>query len=213
MSDLLQYKISNLHQLAQCMSNNSRDLKLQVSDFIHDERLSGTRVSVVHSEFGVLFSYIFDAYGTLLTEPTGTYPNIFTYESFLEEIKKFGFLVEYEAENNLGYDQLQFLYRLESLQFDKIRVLSIMDRDLRVFRSGVVVAFKSADNPKWLSNTYVASASEFKQAVVQGTAFNVSEISECQTYDWGWLDFVANINDILDNNQDKFQPDSSWEQV
>ena len=199
-NDELRYKISDLHQLSQCMSNNSRDLRIRVSDFLHDDRLSGIRVSVEHTEFGNLFTYIFDVSGRLITEYEGVDVPCISYSELFVELAKFGFFVEYEDENILPFEQIEYLDEIQHLGFDKIRVLTIKNN---ATSSSCIVAFKAGDLPKWLNNTYVASQIEANLAFVKGVALNLSEVSKAKDYQWGWLDFVANIIDIIKNNPDQ----------
>ena len=65
-----------------------------------------------------------------------------------------------------------------------------------------VVAFNVEKNPKWLAYPYLASYKEFEDAVAKsGSAVNLTEASLTKHFDWSWLDYVANIQDILNDNK------------
>lgn len=191
----LRYNISDWHQAAECLSNNSTKLHIAVSDYIQNDSLSGTKVSVIHDTFGVLFAYIVDAYGEIVSDDN----QALTTSQLLAELARYGFLISYNQKAHLPGDQLQFLMTLRSLQFDKLRLLTVIDPNTNTAQT-LVVVFKIQSHPDWLDNTATAYRKEFVDAVAAGTAFNVSLISQCEHYRWDWLDFVADIDDILNEN-------------
>ena len=67
----LRYNISDWHQLPGCKSNNSRELKLVVTDLIKNSVLEGVVIKVMHETFGVLFACTVGGSGNLLTTAKG----------------------------------------------------------------------------------------------------------------------------------------------
>ena len=195
----LRYRISDWHQLSKCVSNNSRDLKLSVTDFVQDTRLSGLRIKVEHFVFGTLFACVLNAKGYMVTKPSG-YVEL-TPAQLLSELAKFGFYVEYSPRKCLSGDQLDYLLTIHKLHYDKIRQLAVTTRtSLSETTNVYVVAFKVAECSDWLTNTHVATEAEYLSALATGSAINISNISETRSYDWSWLDYVANIADIIKDN-------------
>lgn len=215
----LRYNITSWDQLPQCLSNNSRNLKIDVSHFFNNDLLCGLRISVVHRAYGVLFSCMLGASGDLITS-SNYYDDVeeprafeLTPKQILDELYKFGFCIYYEQREHLSPGQIDYLITLKGLHYDKIRVLGVKDvkNGTDVF-STKVVAFNSENHSQWLDNTYRASEKEFLKGLVDGTAINLTEISETEKYCWTWLDFVANIDDILRDNPQPNPPGDDDEQ-
>lgn len=197
----LRYNISDWHQLSRCLSNNSRELKITVTDFVQNSKLSGLRISVVHPEFGTLFSTMLNAAGDIVSAEYVSSEYSLTNYEILNELAKFGFYVTYEGRTHLSAEQLQYLMTLDELHFNKLRKLTVW-----VSASGfepnttVIVAFDANSHLSWMDNAYQPPKSELDAALIDGTAVNISNISDTCKYDWSWLDYVANIQDILEDN-------------
>lgn len=195
----LRYHISDWHQLSKCISNNSRELKISVTDFIQDSRIAGIRIKIDHSTFGTLFACVLNAKGDMITKPH-TYVEL-TPNQILSELAKYGFYVECEPRNSIPSTQLEYLITLDKLHYDKLRLLAVRtSRSISDNTKVYVVAFKVAECSDWLTNTHVASEAEYLSALATGSAINISNISETENYDWSWLDYVANISDIIKDN-------------
>lgn len=195
------YRISNWHQLTQCLSNTSRDLSITVTDFIQNFKLSGTRIKVDHKEFGTLFACVVNSSGSLINSDESDWISDMTPQAILQEIKKFGFIVDYAPSKSLSGNQLLYLQSLLKLNFDKIRVLSVYSIRNRVKATTYhIVVFNVKDNPRWIDSGYAASDSEFINALSNGSAMNLDNVSDTDKFDWSWLDYVANISDILADN-------------
>lgn len=197
----LRYKISSWRQLPQCLSNNSRDLHIHVSDF-YSEILRGFRIRLEHLKFGVLFACVINAKGSIVTVEDDKVVEGLTSEQILQELKKFGFLIEYDPRKHLPAAQLEYLSTLKNLGYDKLRIIGIQNAnsygDIRdTFR---VVAFKIQDLPQWLFSGFSPSEKQFYDAVVKGYAINLTDVSKTRDFRWDWLDYVANIDDILRDN-------------
>lgn len=204
MNGPLKYKIRNWHQLSNCQSNNSRDLRIEVSDYIQNPRMEGTRIAVKDKQLGTLFSCIVNAHGPLVTPSSIAPVYEFTPAQILSELRKFGFEVEYYPGEELPGAQIEYLMTLNQLGMDKIRVLGVSYRDPITGKSITrkqIVCFVAIINPTWLINTFVATEDQFTAALNNGSAINLTEISETKHFDWTWLQtFVANIDDILTAN-------------
>ena len=203
---VLRYKISSWTQLSECKSNNNRDLKISVSEIKNNQLLIGLKISVIHPKFGALFTEILGAKGNLITylnEDEGSNLSYeLTPEQIISELYKFGFIVYYEPRKYLPDSMLTYLRTLQNLNFDKLRILYVCFKDNfdNLDSKPQVVGFQSGKNPRWLDNTHVASIAEFKDSLAKGYAVNITEFCNTLNFDWGWLDFVANIQDILDDN-------------
>lgn len=198
----LRYNISDWHQLVDVKSNNSQDLYISVSDFVQDKILYGLRIQVKHKSFGVLFSCIVNAQGSLLSEICDNIIYEFTPEQILLQLEVFGFMVTFNPRQHLPKNQIDFLSKLQGFQFDKIRILNVWhsENGIKCFK-WYVVAFNIKDNPDWINNGYSPSEKEFKQSLENGSAMNISALSKDKHWNWSWLNYVANINDILEDNK------------
>lgn len=203
MASALRYNISNWDQLSKCHSNNSADLYITVDHVFNDNRLNGTIIRVTHSDFGVLFVCTVNSSGTILTpDPeSGIIPE-FTTDQILIELNKFGFDVTFNLEAGLSGDQLEYLMTLDALDFDKIRTLDVYTYDgigNREFTQYIVV-FNIEKCPKWIDQNYSVSEKDFLSALNDGGAMNLTYVSQTKHFDWSWLTYVANIEDIIENN-------------
>ena len=202
MSNSLRYSISNWDQLTKCRSNNSADLYITVDHVFNDKRLNGTVIRVTHSDFGVLFVCTINASGTILTPENSGIISEFTTDDILRELKKFGFDITFNLEAGLSGDQLDYLMTLDALDFDKIRTLDVYTYDkvsTRIFTQ-YIVAFNIEKCPKWIKQNYCEDEKSFLEALNAGGAMNLTYISQTKQFDWTWLDYVANIKDIIENN-------------
>ena len=199
----LQYKISDWRQLTECLSNNSRDLHIEVSTFLNDDRLNGLRISVKHCEYGTLFSYVLGATGCIISRYDSDMMPELTPSQILIELAKYGFYVEYVPVNYLKGNQLKYLATISELGFDKLRLASVWNLDkagLKVYKTHIVV-FNSLNHINWLNAGYCPSLSEFNQALGDGSAVNLTGVSQTNQFDWSWLhNKVMNISDILQDN-------------
>lgn len=202
----LRYNISAWEQLVGCMSNTSNSLHIRVKKLIHDRRLNGTVIEVYHDEFGPLFCYVVDGRGPLLASSDPLDYELTTAE-ILKELERYGFIVTFNPVESLPDDQLRYLETIAGLGFDKIRVLNVYKYNTDGTKSidPHVVVFTVEPNPGWLDNTYAASYKEYTKAVAQGTAVDLSNMSEAKRFRWDWLDYVGSIRDILYENKKRKQ--------
>lgn len=200
----LRYKISSWRQLPECLSNNSRHLKIHLTDFFNNRHLRGFRISVDHDTMGTLFACILHARGDIVTDGYEFEKCELSTEEILRELKKFGFLITYHPNQNLPSAQLEYLISLRGLRYDKIRILNVWDLSsagIKEYKT-YIVAFMSDPHGDWLNNGYCPSLKEFSKALIDGTACNLTEVSKTRCFRWDWLNFVANIDDIIKENAD-----------
>ncbi len=213
MSNPLRYNISNWVQLAECKSNNSVDLHITVKQIIDDgsHRLTGTAILVNHTQYGTLFSCLVNASGTLLTpdEDSGIIQE-FTTDEITKILATFGFDVTFKINQHLDGDQISYLITLNDLGFDKIRKLYVY-RDGDTIISGnaetiqrhyseFLVAFNVEKCPDWIHNDYTCSSKVFLKALESSGAMNLTDLKQTKGFDWTWLTYVANIEDIIEDN-------------
>jgi hypothetical protein len=199
----LRYKISDWHQLVNVLSNNSRNLSIKVTDLINSDVLTGVQISVCYVGYEYpVFSYIITPAGAAVTPSIGNESFMLTKDQILSELAKWGFDVEFPEVENLPADLIEYLTTLDGLGFDKLRLLPVKKTVMgKTFIDVCVVAFFVKDNPTWIDNTIIISDEEFKESLRRGSCINLTSISKTDQWDWSWLNFVANIEDILQENQ------------
>lgn len=200
-SQRLRYEITDWSQVTDCLSNNSRDLKLRYIE-ISDEDLVGKLIMVEHNVYGTMFSCLVECRGPILStlSPMDDLYHVLPMDEILAELRKFGFEIFFKREKKLTGDQLSYLMNLDQLGFEKIRKLTIVLPYIPhqpKYRT-IVVGFMACSHPKWLDNTYQCPQTEYQKAVDAGTVVNLTAISQSRNFDWSFLgDFVLSINDIL----------------
>lgn len=202
MSNPLQYNISSWDQLTKCQSNNSIHLHIGITDYTDEAKLTGTLIQVKHDLFGTLFACLVNASGKLLSEDFENHIHEFTTEQILSELAKFGFNVTYNPREHLDGEQIEYLMTLNQLGFDKIRTLVVhkFTKNGHTEPTPIVVAFKVDKCSKWIDDRYAENESDFLIALGNGSAINISAISQDKHFEWNWLDYVASIDDILKDN-------------
>ena len=201
MSDLLRYNISNWLQLSECHSNNSTDLFITVKQIIDDgtHRLTGINILVNHNQYGTLFACLVNANGTLLTpDPDSGIIKEFSTDEILEELYKFGFDVTFTINQHLSGDQISYLITLLDLGFDKLRMLEVQQQDGRY--ANYLVVFNVEKCPDWIRNDFTCSRKLFLESLNNSGAMNLTDLKQTKGFDWTWLTYVANIEDIIEDN-------------
>lgn len=201
----LRYKISSWRQLPNCLSNNSRDLRIHITDFFNNEELRGFRISLEHRTMGVLFCCVLQARGTIITDEDEYGVTELSPETILKELHKFGFYITYEPIKALSGNLLNYLITLDNLSYDKIRILDVWhyENGEQAFETKIV-AFQANPHGDWLNNGYSASEKEFLTALNDGTAINLTDMSRTKNFRWDWLyGNVLSIEDIIRENADQ----------
>lgn len=202
MSNPLRYNISSWLQLPECKSNNSTDLYLTVNQVIDDgsHRLSGLVIYVKHTQYGTLFACLINAEGSLLTKDANSgIIQEFSSDEILEVLATFGFDITFEVNQHLSGDQISYLMTLFDLGFDKLRMLEVQQLD--GLYSNYLVAFNVDKCPEWIKNDFTCGRKPFLEALNSSGAMNLTDLKQTKGFDWTWLTYVANIEDIIrDNN-------------
>lgn len=200
----LQYRIDSWFDLPKCLSNNSQHLHLAVSEITYDRHLQGTKIEVIHDKLGVLFAVVVEAAGSILSKMYNDQYHTFSPDEIILELAKYGFNIEFAKYKHLSADQLNYLITLKTLGFDKLRKLDVIDLKSKDCPTTTqLVVFNITNHARWLMNTYAATKGEFLEALNDGTALNISNVSNTPMFDWSWLDYVANIDDILEANANR----------
>lgn len=201
----LRYNISNWSQLSLCKSNTNKELQIEVTKFINNENLEGARIVVKHPRFGVLYAVVVNPSGNMVVDSSnGEYLPQVTVGQILNELARFGFIVEYNPVEALSGEQIQFLMTIRDLLYDKIRILPVRYKTTYTITTGVtktklhVVAFKVSEHPYWLNADYSATEAEYLKGLEDGSVFNVTNVTGSDTFSWNWLEgWVGDINDIV----------------
>lgn len=197
----LRYNISNWLQLSECRSNNSVDLYITTKSVLDDgsHRLLGTIIMVNHNQYGTLFACMVNATGTLLTpDKNSGIIREFSKDEILAELYKFGFIVTFEVNQHLSGDQISYLITLSELGFDKLRMLEVQQQDGSY--SNYLVAFNVEKCPNWINNDFTCARKPFLEALNDSGAMNLTDLKQTKGFDWTWLTYVANIDDIIEDN-------------
>jgi hypothetical protein len=186
-SNILQYQISDWTQLSKCQSNNSPDLKISVSKYMQNWDIEGTKIEVKHPTYGVLFAYTILPKGELITDITKEPLEVMHKQTLLNELRRYGFYVDYQEEAHLPAGQVNLLRTIQGLKFDKIRLFSVADTSTEFYDTIRITAFNVFEHDAWLNPGYSPSKKEWEAAILDGTAFNISGLDEAMKYDWDWL--------------------------
>ena len=194
----LRYSISSWQQATQCLSNNSTDLSISVSSLI-GSTIEGQLISVNHTLYGVLFSAMTYGTGTIITDTTTEGQDVrwMTTDEILTQLRKFGFIIEYEPEMHLPGDQISYLMTLYNLGFQHITTIHVLERKTD---NVYVIAFNGDEEPEWLEWPCSTYKSVLDTKVAAGKVLNVSALTYKEHFNWDWLQYIANISDILRDN-------------
>lgn len=198
----LRYNISNWLQLSECRSNNSVDLYITVKQVIDDgsHRLTGTIILVNHTQYGTLFACLINSSGSLLTpDPVSGKIKEFTTDEILAELNKFGFDVTFEINQHLSGAQISYLMTIMDLGYDKLRRLYVQDKPDGKY-SEYIVVFNVKKCPDWIKDDFVCGKKPFVDALISSGAMNLTDLEQTKGFDWTWLTYVANIEDIIEDN-------------
>ena len=202
MSNPLRYNISNWLQLTECKSNNSADLYITVKQVIDDgsHRLTGIIILVQHNQYGTLFACMVNADGTLLTKDSNS--EIiweFTTDEITKILATFGFDVTFHINQHLSGNQISYLMTVSDLGYDKLRRLLVQDKPDGKY-SEYIVVFNVAKCPDWIANDFTCGKKPFVDALISSGAMNLTDLEQTKGFDWTWLTYVANIDDIIEDN-------------
>ena len=201
MSLPLRYRISRWQQAAECLSNNSRNLYITVSEFVNNETLQGTIIKVEHTEFGTLFAAMIKGEGRIVTrwdEENNLLPWL-SVPQILTQLKKFGFDITYKEITSLDDQTIDWLMNIRNAGFDKISQVVVISRQNGIkIPHKYTIALKSDENSDLLTFGMSISSAKFTSRTSAGKILSLEDYDT----DWGWLDSIYNINDILQENSD-----------
>lgn len=211
MADPLRYNISSWYQLPECKSNTSVDLYITVRRIIDDgsHRLMGTNIQVQHTQYGTLFACLVNADGTILNhDENSQIIQEFSVDDILSVLATFGFDITFKVNQHLSGDQISYLMTLSDLGFNKIRRLQVYNtadtiqtaRILQRRYSEYIVAFNVAKCPDWIDIDYACDIRLFNKAFQNSGAMNLTDLEQTKGFDWTWLTYVADIDDIIRDN-------------
>ena len=203
MSAPLRYNISNWLQLAECKSNNSCDLYITVKQIIDDgsHRLQGINILVNHRQYGTLFACLVDSSGTLLSpDPVSGIIKEFTTDEILAELNKFGFDVTFEINQHLSGSQISFLMTVNDLGYNKLRKLYVQDKPDGKYSEYIIVFNVDKCPDAWLDINHLSGKKPFVDALLSSGAMNLTNLEQTKGFDWTWLTYIANIEDIIEDN-------------
>ena len=191
----LRYSISSWKQASKCLSNSSKWLKITVTELCDKINLEGLRISVEHQKYGVLFAYVVNAKGDIVY---GIGDKVLTTDEILQQLAQYGFLITWAQNDRVTGPQIEYLLTLLKLGYSKVRVLEVwsVENNIDVYTRHVV-AFNPEKHPEWISTDYYAALKEYAEATMDGSAIDVEMISSAKDFDWSWLTYVANIEDIV----------------
>lgn len=199
----LRFQISSWRQLPGCKSNNSKHLSLHVSDLFDGNTLNGFRIILEHDKYGILFATVINAQGNIISPESDSPENDLVVHNLpdseiLAELAKYGFYIDFHKNKHLSGDQISYLLTVQKLHYNKVRLLNVWDASTGVkeFTRHLVV-FKEENLGRWLNNGYSPSIDEFTNALINGYAIDITHVCCAPRFDWSWLDFVANIDDIV----------------
>lgn len=203
MSNPLRYNISSWLQLPECRSNNSTDLYLTVNQVIDDgsHRLSGLVIYVKHTQYGTLFACLINAEGSLLTpDKNSGIIQEFSSDEILEILATFGFDITFHVNQHLGGDQIAFLMTVDELGYNKLRRLYVQDKPDGTYSEYIIVFNVDKCPAEWLNVNYMCGKKPFVDALLSSGAMNLTDLEQTKGFDWTWLTYVANIEDIIEDN-------------
>lgn len=194
----LRYRISDWEQAMNCLSNNSKDLQIIVSQYILKNVLEAQIVKVVHNDLGTLFAACTSGKGQLISDKDWigkTLPWMTTNE-ILTQLEKFGFIIEYNDKIHLPGSQISLLMNLQQLGYDKLNIVRLPNQP-----GSKLVAFKSAQcsdlmqfNVRVSSQNYAMHTSSASLIIITGSQLDKAE------FQWDWVDQMYTISDILKDN-------------
>lgn len=161
-------------------------------------------IQVRHANYGVLFAAMIKGSGSLLTDydEEGNYLPFLTTEEILKQLLKFGFYIKYDVKSNLPSSVFSFLARIDDIGYDKITRVGVAKRNRegsRICEETVLVFKACPENSDILKYGAVISKSTLDAKLEANIAMNVTHEEDMV---WDWLNYTANISDILDENTD-----------
>lgn len=204
MSLPLRYKICRWPQAAKCLSNNSRKLKINVTEVLDGKTLEGLLLTVTHHDYGVLFATMISGSGEIISnkDPRGIALPWMTTKEILTQLGKFGFDITYAERLSLDNETVDLLMKLRKLNYDKITKIVVNEsRDGKFIHHTYPVAIQSRYNQDLLTFSVLITQRKFHERASAGYLLNLLNFDN-GTLKWDWIDAVYNIDDVLADNSD-----------
>ena len=144
-----------------------------------------------------------DGSGRVLSETTeeGAPLPFMTTDRILLELQRFGFYITYDVKSNLSDEIVSFLATVDNLGYDKITQILLettVGNTTRWIPTAIV--FKSEqDNDDLLTFNCKVPRTRFNRKLTTNSIMNISAEKGMK---WDWLRYIANIEDILNENID-----------
>ena len=161
-------------------------------------------IKVNHANYGVLFAAMINGSGSLISkeDEEGNDLPFLTTEEILKQLEKFGFYIEYNVESNLPSNVIAYLSELYNLGYDKITQVYLESTSVsgsKVWRPTVIVMKSYQDNDDLLTFNCRLFRDKFYKKLEANSIINVTHEDNME---WSWLNYIANISDLLDENID-----------
>jgi len=140
--------------------------------------------------------------GTLIsdTDEDGVVIPFLTTEEILKQIQKFGFIVEYNVRANLPGPVISYLMTMLNLGYVKITRIGVRtpNSDGSIYIRSTVILMKDApETLDLLRFDEVITISEFMHKLDLNVVVNATNEPGMN---WDWLTYMANIEDLLQEN-------------
>lgn len=196
------YAIDNWRQVTNATSNIDPTLKIRYTQFVNSYLLEGARIQVIHPEYGILFSCLTSASGSLVDYD----PNAFLdTQSILLALRQLGFDIRFktnpiinqatrdylESARNLGYTSIRWCIKKHIVQTNSMvwsgncLHAGCAERQVRI-----VICFDSNKRPEFL-NQYIAPIKNFGGDVLE------VDLAKNSALDFSWLTVPMDIDSIL----------------
>lgn len=197
------YAIDNWKQITNATSNTDPTLKIRYTQFLNSHLLEGGRIQVVHPEYGILFSCLVEASGSIVDYD----PNAFlSTPSILLALRQLGFDIRFKINPEINSSTRDYLKAAKEMGYTTVRWCLKKYRvktDQRVWdgnkltanwvekKTRTVILFDSNKRPDFL-NQFIPPISNFGGDILE------VDLKKYPELDFSWLILPMNIQDILD---------------
>ena len=196
----LRYEISSWEQASKCLSNNSKKLHIEVSHVLDAPVLESRQISVVHEDYGIVFSVTTEGIGTLISAQTDKGRELpwMTTDEILIQLEKFGFDITFNQLSNLRGDLISYLIKLSQFGMSKLTRVNVVEGEVT---NSCVIALtdKQSATVTWGSTL---TATQLAEMCREMNALDLTTVSAIERFNWDWLICTMNISDVLDENDD-----------
>ena len=123
----------------------------------------------------------------------------FSTDAITKILATFGFDVTFQINQHLSGDQISFLMTVNDLGYNKLRRLYVQDKPDGRY-SEYIVVFNVEKCPDWINLDFTCGKKPFVDALISSGAMNLTDLEQTKGFDWTWLTYIANIDDIIEDN-------------